>query len=136
MPVFDTSAIIDLTRARPTPFRASLETIIQRCVLAGEPLYTTRFNLAEMYTGLELSIHPERDRAALDKILDVFSVLEFDDHAALIFGSIDAKLQRAGRPVDDMDMLIAAVTRGHGQTLVTRNPRHFAGIPELSILSY
>jgi tRNA(fMet)-specific endonuclease VapC len=136
MPVFDTTALIDLTRHKPSMSRQALDGIIQGASDAGEQLCTTRFNMAEMYTGLELSLKPAVERAALELISRLMIILDFDDRAARCFGAIDARLRRAGRPIDDMDMLIASVAQSHQLPLVTRNPRHFFGIPDLDVIPY
>ncbi len=35
-----------------------------------------------------------------------------------------------------MDVLIASVAVANSHVLVTRNPKHFANIPEVSVLGY
>ena len=52
------------------------------------------------------------------------------------FATIAAHLTRIGRPAGDMDTLIAAVALANDQTLITRNPRHFADIPGFPTESY
>lgn len=94
---------------------------------------TTRFNVAELFVGAELSSDPKGEQARIDKLLRPFQILEFDDASGRAYGQIQATLRRTGRPAGDMDALIAAVTMTHGQTLYTRNDRHLRGIPGLAI---
>ncbi len=42
-------------------------------------------------------------------------------------------LRRAGRPVDDFDLMIGCTALRHGLTLITRNTRHFSGIANLAL---
>jgi hypothetical protein len=60
-------------------------------------------------------------------------VLCFDERAAAYAGLFAAR-RRAGRPVADMDLLIAATALANGATVVTRNVDDFAdpGVPVLN----
>mgnify|MGYP005806052455 CR=1 FL=1 len=59
--------------------------------------------------------------------------LQFDDSEAVEDGKIWAYLQRLGKPIGTMDMLIAGHARAEGLTLVTNNVREFERVPELRI---
>jgi len=82
------------------------------------------------------SRRPEEDEQSIRALLREFEILEFNDAAARIFGSITGFLQRVGKPAGDMDVLIAATAMVYGHTLVTRNARHFRGIPHLVVDEY
>jgi len=86
--------------------------------------------------GLARSTRPEQDEEAIGTLLREFEVLEFNDGAARVFGSITGFLQQIGKPAGDMDVLIAATAMVHGQWLITRNARHFKDIPHLSVEDY
>jgi predicted nucleic acid-binding protein len=62
--------------------------------------------------------------------------LDFTAEAVRRFAAIEALMFKIGRPVGDLDALIAAVALAHGQLLVTRNARHFKDIPGLAVQSY
>jgi len=49
------------------------------------------------------------------------------------YGQIKAALERAGRTLDDADLLIGAVALASKGTLVTTNTSHFEGIPGLRL---
>ena len=64
-------------------------------------------------------------------------ILELDAIAARRYGQVHAQLQAAGRPAGGpADMPIAAVALANGQSLVTRNVRHFATVPGLTFIGY
>jgi tRNA(fMet)-specific endonuclease VapC len=63
-------------------------------------------------------------------------VLLVDEAAAEWFGRFKATLRRTGRPIGDIDLLIAGVAQRHGLTVVTNNTGHFERIPELTIESW
>jgi predicted nucleic acid-binding protein len=72
----------------------------------------------------------------MDRVLRGPAVLELDEDAARRFGAITARPYRLGRPAGDLDVLVAAVALAHGQSLVTRNPKHFADLPGLTVHAY
>lgn len=133
MAVLDTNILVDLLRKRTGPRTRQVADLVRTLLGRGDALMTTRLNLAELYVGAELSSDPGGEAGRIDRLLAPFQVLEFDDAAARAYGRIDASLRRAGRPVGDMDALIASIALRHGQLLVTRNPRHFLDIPGLTL---
>lgn len=135
MACLDTTVLVDLVRPPGEWKRRALEKV-RELVRRGEGLVTTRFNLAELYVGVERSDDPQREEAAIQAVAGDFGVLDFDDRAARLFGQITAHLQRIGKPAGDMDVLIAATSMGAGHCLVTRNPAHFKSIPELAVQTY
>ena len=135
MACLDTTVLVDLARPGGKWKRRALDKV-RELVDRGEGLVTTRFNLAELYVGVERSDDPEREEGAIQAVAGDFGVLDFDDRAARLFGQITAHLQTVGRPAGDMDVLIAATSMGAGHCLVTRNPAHFKSIPELAVQTY
>jgi predicted nucleic acid-binding protein len=131
-----TSTIIDLKRGPRNAAARRAYAGVRALRQAGETLATSRLNLAELYVGLAMSDRPEREREQIDTVLAVVAVLEFDDRAARAYAAIMALLRRIGKTVGDMDALIAAVALANGQRLMTRNVRHFAGIPGLGVIGY
>lgn len=89
--------------------------------------------LAELEHGVEKSLYPDRNRAALMGFISILDVLPFDDFAAVEYGRICAYLQQTGRPIGTMDMLIAAHANAEGKILVTNNVREFERVPRLRI---
>ena len=135
MACLDTTVLVDLVRPAGNWKRRAVAKV-RELVGRGEGLVTTRFNIAEMYVGVERSNEPDREEQALQAVTEPLGVLDFDDRAARLFGQITAHLQTIGKPAGDMDVLIAATSMASGHVLVTRNPAHFAGIPDLAVESY
>lgn len=134
MAVLDTDILIDLMRRRPTPASRRAGDLIQRLQDSGERLTTTRFNVAELYVGAELSADPAREAERIDRALSPFPVLEFDDAAARAYGRINASLRRRGRSPGEMDLLIASIAISQREPLLTRNERHFSGVPGVMLI--
>ena len=55
-------------------------------------------------------------------------IVDFRWDAAVLFGVIIAKRNALGRPITQMDAMIAAICLVHGATLATRNFRDFDGL--------
>jgi predicted nucleic acid-binding protein len=95
-------------------------------------LFTTAVTEAEIIYGVAILPDGKRKReldAAAKRILALFAgrILPFDSTAAHDFALIVADRHRAGRPIEDFDALIAAITRSRGMTLATRDVQDFAG---------
>lgn len=129
----DTTLLLDLGGRGGKRGRRRALAKLRDLIGRGEPLFTTRFNVAELHVGVYRSNDPGKERERVDAVLEVFGVLEFDEVAAQLFGQITAHLQARGRPTGDMDVLIAATAMASGQCLVTANPAHFGDIPQLEV---
>ena len=66
--------------------------------------------------------------ADLCEVLYRGRTIAFDERAARAYGQIAAEAHARGRPMAQMDALIASVAQAHGATLATRNVRDFEGI--------
>ena len=96
-------------------------------------LCISAITLAELMHGVEKSLYPDRNRAALLQFLSILDVLPFDDGAAIEYGKICADLQHKGTPISPMDMLIAGHAKVEKLTLVTNNTREFARVADLRL---
>ena len=136
MASLDTSILVDVLRRR-SPFRRRALEKLDELAARGEILATTRFTVAELYVGIELSDNAQRDQTEVDTLLADLEILDFRGHAPRVFAQIRAAHRRAGRIAGDLDTLIAATSLAGGHALlVTRNPSDFSGIPGLAVESY
>jgi len=102
--------------------------------LAGQPaasLWTTAITVAEIRYGLERLASGQRKERLIEAADDIFAafsefVLPFDAHAAARYAVIVAGRERSGQPIDGFDAQIAAICRGRGAALATRNVKHFS----------
>jgi predicted nucleic acid-binding protein len=99
-----------------------------------ESVWTTSVTVFEACCGLALLPRGRRRRAleaAFVRLLEddlENRVLDFDVAAATSAASLAGDLQRAGRPLDMRDTLIAGIALARHGTLATRNVRHFADL--------
>jgi tRNA(fMet)-specific endonuclease VapC len=136
MACLDMSALLDLIGRGGKRRQRTLLELLDRLVADGEALTTTRLTMAELWIGVERSSDRQREEAKVLHALGLFSMLEFDETAAKLYGRIQAALYGAGTPIGDMDALIAAIAISHGQTLVTRNTAHFDRVKALRVQTY
>ena len=136
MACLDTSFLLDAAGRGGRQLRARAREKLASLVEAGEILTTTRFNVAELWVGVERTRDRPGELLTVETMLEPLTVLDFDESSARVFGRITAYLYAHGSPRGDMDILIASVILVHGERLVTRNTRHFAGIPELVVETY
>ena len=83
--------------------------------------------LAELKFGVEKSEKPEKNKKALDNFLTGVQILPIF-HSLDLFAKEKARLQKAGTPLDDFDLLIGVTSVTHQLTMVTNNTNHFKRI--------
>jgi tRNA(fMet)-specific endonuclease VapC len=89
--------------------------------------------LAELHYGVEKSLFPERNRAALEAFTLPLEVTEFGAEAATHYGMARAALARKGTPIGGNDLLIAGHALALKVPLVTNNLREFKRVPRLKV---
>jgi predicted nucleic acid-binding protein len=96
--------------------------------------FTSAIVIAELYRGAFRSEHTERHVQNIEKrVLPSVTTLPFDVGVARVYGELDAGMKRAGTPLADADLQIAATAIHWGLQLVTGNLRHFARITGLPL---
>jgi tRNA(fMet)-specific endonuclease VapC len=89
--------------------------------------------LAELYFGAENSHSKERSLQQLRSAVKRLTIWPFDGRAAAEFGRLAAELRRRGRPMQVMDVMIAAIALTLGNCTVVSSDSDFAAIPELPV---
>ena len=87
--------------------------------------------VAELEYGVARSKFPERNRVALTEFLVPFTILDFDQAAASCYGIIRASLEKRGKPIGPMDLLLSAQACVENLILVTNNLREFQRVEGL-----
>ena len=83
---------------------------------------------AELHYGLQDLV---KDHILVDRVrtmLEMFPPIPWGGEAPAIYAEIKRRLERAGTPLEDMDLMIAAHAMSIGAVLVTNNIRHFERI--------
>ncbi len=90
----------------------------------------------ELAYGARKSQHTEKNLAKVFRIGELFPVLPVSRTIIDTFASLKASLEKTGRGIDDMDLLIAATAITHNLVLVTNNSRHFARVSGLETVNW
>jgi len=126
--LLDTNVCIELIRGRSS---ATFLARLRRRKIGSVGI--SAITLAELQFGVARSSDPDRNRIALAEFVAPLSIVPFDDSAASAYGRLRAELQRTGRPIGPMDMLIAAQALSLNATLVTNNEREFRRVVGLRV---
>lgn len=101
--------------------------------LTDEGLAVSIIAVAEVYEGAFGTPNPQATLAGLRDFLSDFAILSLTDPIIEHFARLRAALRQQGQLIPDMDLFIAATALDADLTLVTRNVRHFARIPDLRL---
>ena len=89
--------------------------------------------LAELEYGASKSREPTRNREALEQFVSPLEIAAFDRQATIAYGQTRAVLEKRGRPIGSMDLLIAAHVLSLSVRLVTNNVEEFKRVPGLRV---
>lgn len=122
--LFDTCILVDLFRGKDITQGRFHELGVKQCC-------TATICLCELYAGA-FKHGRESEFKAIDWLKDKIPVIPFDD-SFITYGRIRAELEKQGRRLEDIDLLLASVAIDNDLTLVTGNRKHFDRIPDLKL---
>lgn len=125
--LLDTNICIYLIKQKPLQVMEKF-----RAYSVGE-IGVSSITVSELWYGVAKSRRQKANAQALEQFLLPLTVPAFDNRAAEAYGEIRAALEKKGRPIGAMDMLIAAHALSLGMVLVTNNEREFLRVPELMV---
>lgn len=99
---------------------------------SAENCFISEITLAELKFGVEKSEKPEKNKKALDNFLTGVQILPIF-HSLDLYAREKARLQKAGTPIDDFDLLIAATAITHKLVMVTNNTNHFKRVTGIKL---
>ena len=125
--MLDTNICIGLIRQKPQKLIRRL----MRC----EPgdVGISSITIAELAFGANKSNQVEQNLSALEQFLLPIEVADFDQRASAAYGVVRAYLEREGKIIGSMDMLIGAHALSLGVIVVTNNVDEFQRIPKLKV---
>jgi tRNA(fMet)-specific endonuclease VapC len=108
--------------------------ILAKLLKAGfENIGISAITLAELEYGIANSSRSMESQTALLEFILPFEILDFTYTAASFYGRIRKELKDMGRPIGDMDMLIASIAMANDLIVVTNNEKEFRRISGLRI---
>lgn len=129
----DTSVLVDLQREAADEPGAANAFLAQRPT---EPLSLSVHALCELEAGARLARHPERERKCLLALIAGMAIVYPDDRFVETYARTYVALERRGKRMPAMDLLIAVAALIDRAPLVTRNVKDFAMVPDLDVLGY
>ena len=94
-------------------------------------LCISSITVSELYYGVYKSLYVEKNILALEHFLRPFDILEYDLHASIEYGKITATLEKSGKVIGGLNMMIAAHALSNKMTLVTNNIKEFERVENL-----
>ena len=128
--LLDTNILIDFLKEIPSVVEKILQIGTHNCCISV-------LSLHELYYGAQLAREKSEDYffQELEKIntlLEYFEVLNLKTHGKE-YAHIKYVLRKKEKPVDEIDMLIAAHAVSKGLTVVTDNLKHFKNMPDVKV---
>ncbi len=127
--LFDTDVVSHVLKRAPSP-----SLLGRLATVPPEQQFTTAITVGEMVYGAYRS--PRREqllRQLEERVWPNVRILPFNRAAAETYGRLRAALERAGTPLSEPDLRIAAIALTHDLTVVTGNVRHFSRVPGLRV---
>ena len=125
MYLLDTNICIYIIKKKPVDVLKTLKT------KAKKKIYVSSITIAELEYGVAKSHFPEKNTIALIEFLSIFHILPFDDADAVECGMIKRDLEKKGKIIGPMDLLLAAQARAKQFILVTNNTKEFERVEGL-----
>ena len=97
-----------------------------------ETLSVSVMTAAELRFGAEKAGRPKLAEL-VEAYLDRLAILDWTDEVSGHYARIRCELERSGKPIGNMDLLIASHAVSLGMTLVTNNLKHFSNVPGLNV---
>jgi tRNA(fMet)-specific endonuclease VapC len=113
--------------------RGGVLAAIQRVGFAN--LYISEITVLELLFGAENSANPQKNRAAVADFMNLVQVVPIAV-AANIYAIEKVRLNRAGTPVDNFDLLIGVTAVCQNMTMVTNNTKHFRNIEGIVLVDW
>jgi tRNA(fMet)-specific endonuclease VapC len=127
--LLDTDTCIDVLR--------SVAAVVEKLEeLSPDDCAVSSISAFELYAGVYLTRHSEREKRKVDKLLNLVTVVAFDRLAAQEAARLRSELGSTDMPIGPYDLLIAAQALRSKCTLVTANVREFSRIESLKLESW
>jgi len=116
--------------------RAPLAARAREARMRGGQLGTCEQVIAEMYFGLEFSSSKAENLVKLERALGRLACWPFDRRAAREYGRLAAELQRRGRQMQIIDMMIAAISLTLPNCVVVTTDSDLSAVPGLAVVNW
>lgn len=107
-------------------------TLVEKLEQHAEALSVSVMTAAELRFGAEKAGRPQLAQL-VEAYLERLAILDWTNEVTGHYARIRSELERSGKPIGNMDLLIASHAISQGMTLVTNNIKHFSKVPGLKV---
>ena len=133
--LLDTDTCIYLMTDREPQRRANILARLE-ALPADEIVYLSSITVMELSYGAHKGRWSKANTELLEQFLLDFAIASFDEKTAHHGGALRAALEKKGKPIGPLDMLIAAHALSLEAILVTNNTREFSRVPGLKVKNW
>jgi tRNA(fMet)-specific endonuclease VapC len=101
-----------------------------------DPMKISVITLMELYYGAYKSQKVTSNLAKIKTLENSLEIIPLGKESVEIFGIYKSKLEKAGTPLDDLDLMLASCALAHNLVLVTNNVKHFRRIEGLKLVNW
>jgi tRNA(fMet)-specific endonuclease VapC len=106
--------------------------LVEKFERHGETLNVSVITAAELRFGAEKAARPKLVEL-VEAYLERLAILDWTNEVTPHYARIRTELERSGKPIGNMDLLIASHAVSQGMTVVTNNLKHFSNVPGLKV---
>jgi tRNA(fMet)-specific endonuclease VapC len=88
---------------------------------------------AELLYGAEKSQHKAKNLVNINRFLEPFEIVPFDDESSIVYSKIRSAMELKGTIIGPNDYIIAATVLAKNGILVTNNTKEFGRVKSLRI---
>jgi tRNA(fMet)-specific endonuclease VapC len=125
--LLDTDILIAFLRGKNARLKKRMNELLRRDI----PVYMSIISLGELYLGAFKSDNTPKNLSLVNSLKEQLALLELNDETVLLYGEIEAVLEKCGQVIGDFEVLIASTAINSDVTLVSGNERHFKRIVTL-----
>jgi len=125
--LLDTDVLIAFLRGKKPALKQKVTDLIQQDI----PVFMSIISLGELYLGAFKSENTPKNLFLVNTLKTNVDLVELTEEIVMLYGEIEAVLEKAGQVIGDFDVLIASTAITHDLTLVSGNERHFKRIVTL-----
>lgn len=126
MHLIDTDTMVSLLRRQPL----AMENLRKN---EANPRAISVITYGELLLGARKSNKPVENETKVLQLVQLGRIVPASAEVMEIYASVRLRVEKIGRPVPDLDLIIASTAILLRYTLVTNNLRHFADIPDLTV---
>ena len=107
-------------------------TLLEKFERHADTLCVSVMTAAELRFGAEKAGRPQLTEV-VEAYLERLAILDWTNEVSSHYARIRSVLESSGKPIGNMDLLIASHAVAERMTLVTNNLKHFSNVPGLKV---